>query len=126
MPIVQESMPVEENTTSWNPLALGMIAGLFAAFVTSSTPAVAADLDNGESVFAASCASCHAGGGNTVAPDKKLKKDALQQYGKYEVPQIVAQVAKGNGAMPAFGDRLAPDDIGDVAAYVRAQADKGW
>ena len=29
-------------------------------------------------------------------------------------------------AMPAFGERLSPEDIGDVAAYMRAQADKGW
>merc|ERR1719231_1916722 len=31
--------------------------------------------------------------------------------------------AGGNG-MPAFGERLGPDDIEDVANYVRGQADK--
>jgi len=117
----------EPQVSSWNPLAFGMVLGLFAAVVGASAPAaLAADLDNGESTFAANCASCHAGGNNSVAPEKKLKKEALQQYGKYEVAQIVTQVTKGNGAMPAFGERLSPEDIGDVAAYVRAQADKGW
>jgi len=113
--------------TPWSPLVFGLAMGLFAAVVGVRAPsALAADLDNGESVFAASCASCHAGGGNTVSPDKKLKKEALQQFGKYEPAMIVAQVTKGNGAMPAFGERISPEDIGDVAAYVRAQADKGW
>merc|ERR1719324_160825 len=117
----------EEAQTSWNPLMFGLVLGLFAATVGGRAPAaMAADLDNGESVFAANCASCHAGGNNSVAPDKKLKKEALQQYGKYEPAAIVAQVTKGNGAMPAFGERISPEDIGDVAAYVRAQADKGW
>ena len=122
-----EEIAAQPQASAWNPLAFGMALGLFAAVVGARAPAaLAADLDNGESTFAANCASCHAGGNNSVAPEKKLKKEALQQYGKYEVAQIVTQVTKGNGAMPAFGERLSPEDIGDVAAYVRAQADKGW
>merc|ERR1712066_1179097 len=66
------------------------------------------------------------GGNNTVVPEKKLKKEALQTYGKYEIAAIIKQVTYGNGAMPAFGERLGPDDIEDVANYVRDQADKGW
>merc|ERR1712151_1092034 len=75
-------------------------------------------------VFGANCAACHAGGNNTVVPEKKLKKEALQQYGKYEISAIITQVTNGNGAMPAFGERLAPDDIEDVANYVRARPTK--
>merc|ERR1712048_1146584 len=124
---VVEDTEVQAQSSSWNPLGLGMVVGFFAALVVGRAPAaLAADVANGESVFAGNCAACHAGGNNTVAPDKKLKKEALQKYGKYEPAQIVAQVTKGNGAMPAFGEKLAPDDIQDVAAYVRAQADKGW
>ena len=130
-PQVQQPLFVEiadePPASSFNPLAFGMVLGLFVAVVGARAPAaLAADLDNGESTFAANCASCHAGGNNSVAPEKKLKKEALQQYGKYEVAQIVTQVTKGNGAMPAFGERLSPEDIGDVAAYVRSKADKGW
>merc|ERR1719282_1670781 len=102
--------------------------GLFVSGIVGQAPAaaLAADADAGAAVFASNCASCHAGGNNLVSPDKKLKKEELQKYGKYEPAQIVAQVSKGNGSMPAFGSKLAPDDINDVAAYVRAQADKGW
>merc|ERR1712150_189387 len=88
-------------------------------------PVLAADLENGEGIFGGNCAACHAGGNNSVVPEKKLKKEALQTYGKYEVAAIIKQVTYGNGAMPAFGERLGPDDIEDVANYVRAQADKG-
>ena len=44
---------------------------------------MAADLVNGESILAAVCASCHAGGYNTVVPVKKIKKDvwALLEIG---------------------------------------------
>ena len=52
------------------------------------------------------------------------KKEALVQYGKYDVQAIMSQVTNGNGAMPAFGDKLGPDDIEDVANYVYSKADK--
>merc|ERR1711862_459443 len=99
-------------------MALGMVMGLLAAAISTSTPAaLAADLDNGENVFSANCAACHAGSNNTVDAEKKLTKDALQKFGKYDIPQIVKQVTKGNGAMPSFGERIAPEDVDDVAAY---------
>ena len=53
-----------------------------------------------------------------------VEKEALIQYGKYDVAAIIKQVTNGNGQMPAFGERLGPDDIEDVAAYVYGQADK--
>lgn len=34
------------------------------------------------------------------------------------------QVTNGNGSMPAFGDKLGPDDIEDVANWVYNKADK--
>merc|ERR1712196_382801 len=90
--VVQEdAAPHVETSSSLSPLTFGMMLGLFAAAVMGRAPAaMAADVENGESIFAANCASCHAGGNNSVAPEKKLKKEALQQYGKYEPAQIVA------------------------------------
>merc|ERR1712007_344137 len=120
MGVVDELARETPSATSWTPLVFGMVLGLFAsAVVGHSQAAFAADLDNGQTVFTANCASCHAGGDNAVVPDKKLKKEALQQYGKYEPAAIVAQVTKGKGPMPAFGSKISPEDINDVAAYVR-------
>merc|ERR1712113_1018672 len=35
----------------------------------------AADLENGEAIFGANCAACHAGGNNSVVAEKKIKKE---------------------------------------------------
>ena len=59
-----------------------------------------------------------------MVPEKKIKKEALITYGKYDMGAIINQVTNGNGSMPAFGERLGPDDIEDVANYVYNQADK--
>merc|ERR1712151_994188 len=55
--------------------ALGLLAA-----VAGGRPAMAADLENGESVFGANCASCHAGGNNSIVPEKKIKKEAIEKY----------------------------------------------
>lgn len=96
-----------------------------ALFLVAS-PAMAADAGAGAQVFSANCAACHIGGGNAVNPAKTLKKDDLVAYGKDTSEAIVYQVTNGNGGMPAFGGRLTPEQIENVAAYVLSQADKGW
>ncbi|CAK9084824.1 unnamed protein product [Durusdinium trenchii] len=111
------------ESSSWSPLAIGAAFGLLAAVVTAQ-PVLAADLENGEAVFQGNCTACHAGGNNSIVAEKKLKKDALVTYGKYDVGAIIKQVTNGNGSMPAFGDKLGPDDIEDVANYVYNKADK--
>merc|ERR1712186_121996 len=75
-------------------------------------------------IFTGNCAACHSGGNNSIATEKKIKKEALVTYGKYSVEAIITQVTKGYGQMPAFGEKLGPDDIEDVANYVYTQADK--
>mmetsp|Transcript_9952 Transcript_9952/g.14122 ORF Transcript_9952/g.14122 Transcript_9952/m.14122 type:complete len:166 (+) Transcript_9952:53-550(+) len=116
------SLGEEPVAASWSsPMALGAAVGLLAAVVTAG-PVKAADIENGEAIFTGNCAACHAGGNNTVVPEKKLKKDALVAYDKFAVDKIITQVTNGNGQMPAFGDKLAPDDIEDVASYVFDQA----
>ncbi|CAE8662091.1 unnamed protein product [Polarella glacialis] len=118
-------IPFSEANSSWSfsPLALGAALGLAAAVLTSS-PALAADLENGESIFLGNCAACHAGGNNSVRAEKKIKKEELITYGKYDIGAITTQVTNGYGAMPAFGEKLGPDDIDDVANYVYNKADK--
>jgi len=110
---------------AWNPLALGLALGLLAA-VAGSRPALAADLENGEAIFGANCAACHAGGNNSVVAEKKIKKEQLEKYlfGGYNVDAIKTQVTNGKNSMPAFGEKLGPDDIDDVANWVYQQATK--
>merc|ERR1712203_118858 len=111
--------------SAWSPLAVGAALGLMVA-VLGSRPALAADLENGESVFLGNCAACHAGGNNSVVAEKTLKKAAIEKYltGGDKAAAIQTQVTNGKGSMPAFGDKLGPDDIEDVAAYVLDQSTK--
>mmetsp|Transcript_25464 Transcript_25464/g.74780 ORF Transcript_25464/g.74780 Transcript_25464/m.74780 type:complete len:141 (+) Transcript_25464:53-475(+) len=103
--------------------------GLAAAALAVSAPAFAADLSNGESVFQGNCAACHAGGQNSVQPEKTLELASLEKYlanFKGDESAIVTQVTNGKNAMPAFGGRLEDDEIADVAAYVLSKAKGGW
>nr|7Y7A_G7 Chain G7, Cytochrome c6 [Porphyridium purpureum]7Y7A_Go Chain Go, Cytochrome c6 [Porphyridium purpureum] len=84
------------------------------------------DIEHGEQIFTANCSACHAGGNNVIMPEKTLKKDALEANGMNSVSAITNQVTNGKNAMPAFGGRLADNDIEDVANYVLAQSVKGW
>ncbi|CAE7612442.1 petJ, partial [Symbiodinium necroappetens] len=114
----------EDIWSPLRPLLLSLLLGLGAGL--AGAPARAADLENGQGIFLANCAACHAGGNNAVQPDKKLKKEALETYGMFDVERIKYQVTNGKNAMPAFGERLGPEDIEDVANYVIDQANKGW
>jgi len=93
---------------------------------STATPLLAGDAVKGAKIFAANCASCHAGGRNLVKADKSLKKAALEANGMYSAEAIIAQVTNGKMAMPAFKGRLKPDQIGDVATYVLSEAEKDW
>ncbi|MBG1265153.1 cytochrome c6 PetJ [Nostoc sp. WHI] len=93
-------------------------------------PALAAETSNGAKIFEANCASCHIGGGNILISHKTLKKEALSKYLKnYDgdsIEAIIHQVQNGKNAMPAFKDKLSPQEILEVAAYVFQNAEQGW
>jgi cytochrome c6 len=105
---------------SFFALAIALVTFAF------TTPALAGDLDPGVKIFSANCTACHIGGGNVVVNKKTLKKAALEEYEKFSIEAITAQVTNGKGAMPAFKGKLTDQQIADVAAYVLAQAEKGW
>ncbi|PNJ96120.1 cytochrome c6 PetJ [Cylindrospermopsis raciborskii] len=103
-----------------------LLLGIAIFTLTFSNSALAADAAAGASVFKANCAQCHLGGKNLVNAAKTLKKEALEEYDMYSQEAIITQVRRGKGAMPAFGKRLNPAQIENVAAYVLEQADEGW
>nr|YP_009295556.1 cytochrome c553 [Mastocarpus papillatus]AOL58040.1 cytochrome c553 [Mastocarpus papillatus] len=86
----------------------------------------AADLEAGEQIFSANCSACHAGGNNAIMPDKTLKNDVLAENEMNSIAAITNQVKNGKNSMPAFGGRLADDEIENVANYVISQSEKGW
>jgi cytochrome c553 len=73
------------------------------------------DPEAGAAVFQeAGCGGCHAleaaGSSGTVGPNLDESKP--------DFSLVVERVTNGQGAMPAFGDRLDEKQIADVAAYV--------
>lgn len=86
----------------------------------------AVDLVNGRKVFQANCAACHKNGGNVVAENKTLKKEALLKYGRSSLEAIQKHVANGRKKIPAFKNFLSPKQIEDVSVYILDQAGKGW
>ena len=93
--------------------------------------ALAADITEGAQLFSANCAVCHIGGGNSIMNVKTLQEDALEKflagYGTaHDEGAIVKQVTYGKGMMPAFKNRLSDEQIANVAAYVKSQAENGW
>uniref|UniRef100_UPI003001B376 cytochrome c553 n=1 Tax=Anunuuluaehu liula TaxID=3049639 RepID=UPI003001B376 len=86
----------------------------------------AANLEEGEKIFTANCAACHINGNNVLMPDKTLKNDVLAENNMNSISAITNQVKNGKNNMPAFGERLAEDQIDNVANYVLKQAEQGW
>lgn len=88
--------------------------------------AFAGDKKAGAAVFSTNCAACHAGGQNVIVAEKTLEKDALEEYldGGLSEASIKTQVTNGKNAMPAFEEKLKPEDIDNVAAYVYDMASK--
>jgi cytochrome c551 len=85
-----------------------------AASPAAGAPAVAsaATLNQGKTLFAANCASCHGDNGEgAYGPDLRRRARALAR--------VAAVVTKGvSGKMPAYGGKLSPDAIQAVSAYV--------
>jgi cytochrome c6 len=84
------------------------------------------NLGNGAAVFEANCAGCHINGGNIVRRGKNLKSKALHKH-KVDTQEAIAYlVTNGKGIMSAYGDKLSPQEIADVSAYVLQQAAQDW
>jgi cytochrome c6 len=107
-------------------IALTLLLALSLFMLNLRQPAFAADLEAGVKIFKANCVSCHLNGNNNVQKDKTLKLEALQANNMYSLEAIMTQVKNGKNVMPAFGKKLKPADIENVATYVLAQADNGW
>ncbi|MBD2211781.1 c-type cytochrome [Nostoc linckia FACHB-104] len=96
----------------------------FTSFFAPS--ASAADTVNGAQIFDVHCAGCHINGGNIIRRGKTLKKKALKKYGMDSLEAISSIVTNGKNNMSAYKDRLTPEQIQDVAAYVLEQSEKDW
>jgi cytochrome c6 len=75
----------------------------------------------GAATFKAKCAMCHgADGAGKTGMGIKLKIPDLRapQIHKQLVADLAQTIAKGKNKMPAFAEKLASDEITQVATYV--------
>lgn len=91
-----------------------------------AAPAWAAPLTSGAEIFEFHCAGCHVQGGNIIRRNKTLKLPALERNNLATEAAISTLVTTGKNNMPAFGDRLNPDQIQTVSSYILSQARDGW
>lgn len=122
---------VNSFSINYKEVAKAAKAGAVAAVIVSGLsipPALAGNFDEGEKIFSANCAACHAGGQNVIMPDKTLEKDALDTYltGGRNEDAVMTQVTNGKNAMPAFKGRLSENDVANVATYVISTSESGW
>jgi cytochrome c6 len=78
----------------------------------------------GKELFQIHCLSCHQKNGNSIIPEKNLKKETLESNGMTSISAISYQILNGKNGMPAFGDRLQENEIEQIASYVLEQAEK--
>jgi cytochrome c6 len=95
-------------------------------FAFSGAGAMAVETQSAPQLFEAQCAGCHAGGGNIIRRGKNLKLKALVKNHVDTEETIAALITKGKGNMSAYADRLTPEEIGTLAAYVLDQAQRDW
>jgi mono/diheme cytochrome c family protein len=87
-----------------------------AALLATSTVASAAD---GKALYGSKCAACHGadGQGQTTMGKKMGVKDLSAS--KLTAVEMEAIISSGKGKMTAFGGKLTPAEIKDVAAFVK-------
>jgi cytochrome c oxidase cbb3-type subunit 3 len=72
--------------------------------------------------FAYNCAGCHSHGGGGMGP---ALMDSAWTYG-FEPKDIYATIENGRpNGMPSFRDRIPPNQIWELVAYVRAMSGQG-
>ena len=101
-----------------------------AAQPSSTTPAAGAALtaDEAKPIFQKNCVPCHGadGKGNKAISPKMPDFTDPQWQAKEKEEALVASVTngigQGKGSMPAWKDKLKPEEIKGVVAYVRTYA----
>jgi mono/diheme cytochrome c family protein len=85
----------------------------------------------GRATFDKNCKSCHGekgdGGPVKLEDGTKLKVPSLREGHALRHPDsdFVKQITKGGDGMPAFGDKLKPDEINDCVRFIRHEFQGG-
>ena len=98
---------------------------------TAASPTPAADeFAHATAIYGQNCAICHgdsAKGGTVNIEGKKLKVPSLVEGHalKGSDDHYVQQITKGGDGMPAFKDKLKPEEINEMVRYIRKKFQAG-
>jgi mono/diheme cytochrome c family protein len=99
-----------------------------AASPASVAPAKATpdELAAARGIFAKNCESCHGDkgeGGLVKVEDKKLKVPSFKAGHalKHSDEEFVKQITKGGDGMPAFKDKLKPEEMQELVNFIRKE-----
>lgn len=102
--------------------SLVAVAGLLLIVIGGQTEAMAqsgdsaADVTAGQTVYSSNCAGCHGADGTGVAG---LGRPLIGIATQGDRSAHIDAITNGKGSMPAFGERLSVDEVGQAASYVR-------
>jgi len=106
--------------------------------ITSVAPTIARaagdNISGGAKLFGANCARCHGKEGkgdgpdllklqSAVSPDDWTDKQSNQELSDSFIAAMITRGGKANGKsriMPAFGDKLNPQQVQDLLAFIRS------
>jgi cytochrome c6 len=71
-------------------------------------------------LYASKCAACHGKDGKGTSSGQKMGAKDLASEKSEPVAEIVDDIAKGKGKMPAFKGKLSAEEIEALAKYVKA------
>jgi mono/diheme cytochrome c family protein len=112
--------------------------GAFALAMLVAVPTTAHAVEDGTNrgakIFVTNCARCHGKGGkgngpdlvklqSAVSPDDWTDKQANQELTDSFITAMITKGGKANGKsriMPAFGDKLNPQQVQDLLAFIRS------
>jgi mono/diheme cytochrome c family protein len=119
------------NNTNTNTANTGTQPTPAASPAATAAPSSTPDqLAAARGIYADSCALCHkenGEGGMVKIEDKRLKVPALTMGHAlgHTDEQLAKQIANGGDGMPAFKDKLKPEQINDLVGYIRKQFQAG-
>ena len=105
---------------------LALLGGSSAAAQTE--PARPGDPEAGAKLYKQFCRGCHGadgrGGGHTFMPhvDRLTRKGYIDLLPDEHLVAVITEGGAAHGMssyMPAWGDRLSPDEIRDIVAHIR-------
>lgn len=114
----RHAVPITMMASAWFLSTMMMVSSPLPAWSQQT------DIAQGQVLFQANCAGCHAGGNNYVQEKRTLRKDDIQQYRGSTDQAVIANFVQ-NGLPHKLFPMKAPmeeKDYNDVVAYVLDQA----